>query len=402
MRKINEELQAILKRENCKRLWSWSRLECFRNSPYEYFLNYIKHEPKDRQNCIYAPIGSVAHEALELYYTNQINRDKMLESFEDGWFNATTILDLKFDRNDESKNETIKQKYYIDLQLFFKNHRDIKRYKPLMEQFIKYKIDDNLFQGYIDCCFKDESGCFNIIDFKTSTMYTGKTLIEHSGQLTVYAMGLMQAGIPKDKIKIGFNFLKYCTVTYTQANGKTKDRNVERSKLGESLQTNVKMWLNKNGYSEGDTDFYLKQLIDSNNISVLPEDVCSKYIMNDCYVFIPFDDALRDKWIDIIRKTIKDIELRESDYKTDFNEKVFYDTDEQLKSQSYYLATLCEYSIEKHKPYKEWLDKIDDKKNGFGLFDNVGINSSSLSVADKNISNDRSQNDDLSWLDDII
>lgn len=44
----------------------------------------------------------------------------MLESFEDGWFNATTILDLKFDRNDENKNETIKQKYYVDLQLFFK------------------------------------------------------------------------------------------------------------------------------------------------------------------------------------------------------------------------------------------------------------------------------------------
>ena len=42
------------------------------------------------------------------------------------------------------------------------------------------------------------------------------------------------------------------------------------------------------------------------------------------------------------------------------------------------------------------------EKNGFGLFDNVGTNSSSLSMADKNISNDRSQNDDLSWLDDII
>lgn len=42
------------------------------------------------------------------------------------------------------------------------------------------------------------------------------------------------------------------------------------------------------------------------------------------------------------------------------------------------------------------------KKNEFGLFNNVGTNSSSLSMADKNISNDRSQNDDLSWLDDII
>ena len=37
MRKTQDELNDLMKRENVDRIWSWSRINCFRNSKYEYF-----------------------------------------------------------------------------------------------------------------------------------------------------------------------------------------------------------------------------------------------------------------------------------------------------------------------------------------------------------------------------
>ena len=107
---------------------------------------------------------------------------------------------MKFDRNSPEKNDSISQKYFEDLQHFFKNHIPLK-YKPMVEQFIKAKIDGNLFQGYIDICFKDEEGNLHIVDWKTSSIYKGTKAEQECGQLIVYAIGLNQQGIPMDKIK---------------------------------------------------------------------------------------------------------------------------------------------------------------------------------------------------------
>lgn len=83
------------------------------------------------------------------------------------------------------------------------------------------------------------------MDWKTSSIYKGKKAENECGQLVVYAIGLNQQGVPMDKIRICWNFLKYVSIQYEQANGAVKTREVERCKIGESLQTNAKMWLKK-------------------------------------------------------------------------------------------------------------------------------------------------------------
>ena len=80
-----------------------------------------------------------------------------------------------------------------------------------------------------------------------------------------------------NKIKIAWNFLKYVTVQYEQANGTIKTRDIERFELGEKLQSNLKVWLKKLGY-EDQMDEYLKMVIDTNSIECLPEDVQAKYV----------------------------------------------------------------------------------------------------------------------------
>lgn len=393
MRLTGEELNQIMKENEVDRLYSWSKINCFMTSPYEYFLKYVLHKKEDVDNCAYAPMGGICHSILESLYEGKIKYDDMSENFDDGWTTAIEIADLKFDRNDESKNDSIKEKYRENLKHFFANHKMIEN-KIKIEQFMTAKIGDYLLQGYIDAIFKDNDGNYNIIDWKTSSKYSGKAAEEKCGQLVVYAIGLHQQGIPIENIKIAWNFLKYCTVTITQKNGKTKDRIIERCKIGESLQTNAKMWLKDGGY---DIDEYLKLLIDTNSISCLPEDIQEKYEVSDCYVYVPLTIKLLDKWIDTIVSTIKDIELRESDYEESHNEKLFWDSAESVQKESYYFSTLCGFSAALHKPYREHLERLEAQQKGEDMFNGLGSDEVSVSKTEPK-NNDEL---DLSWLNDV-
>lgn len=397
-RLTDEELKKIKDKYKVSRLWSWSKLNTFMTSKYEYLLKYILHEKEDRCDSCYTTLGTVCHDTLEAFYEGKIQYDDMIDNYSDGFMTAITIADLKFNRSDEEKNKSIGEKYNENLIHFFKNHTVYKN-KLLIEKPIVANINGNVFVGYIDALYKDDNDNYHIIDFKSSSIYTGKTLEEHSGQLTVYAIGLSQMGIPLNKIKINFNFLKYCTIKYEQKNGAVKYRNVERCKIGESLQSNAKTWLKSFGY---EPDEYLKLLLDTNSIEFLPDEVKEKYEITDCYVYIDLTDELINSWTNTIVTTIQDIELREADYSETKSDKCFWDDDQSVQTQSYYFSNLCSYSANKHLPYKAYLDKLDAMKSGSDMFNGVGSDSDDeVIVTDKVIHNNNKENLDLSWLDDI-
>lgn len=380
-----EELEKVKEKYNVPILWSWSRVSSYTTSPYEYYLKYILHKKEDISNCAYAPCGSLAHDCLERFYNGEITKAQMLENFEDGWIMNIDIADLKFDRNDKNKNDSIKTKYKYDIEHFLKHHEPMAD-KVITEKFVTAKIGPHVLQGYIDATYKDENGNFCIIDFKTSTKFSGKNLEEKSGQLTVYAIALNQLGVPFDKIRIGFNMLKYCTITYRQKNGTVKTRDVERYKVGESLQTNARMWLKDAGYGNNGVNDYLKMLIDTNDINVLPDEVRCKYSISDCFVWVPLTQKLIDKWTNDIESTINHILNVEKEYNKTYDEKLWWDSDEQVKNESFYFSTLSGYSASLHKPYAQYLKSIEEKKNA-NVFD---------------VTKPQDDEDDLAWLDALL
>lgn len=395
-RLTNEQLQEVMEKYGVDEIYSWSKVDKAITSLYEYFLKYVLHVKEDRTNCIYAPMGGSAHSIIEDFYGGKIKYEEMIEHFEDAWLTMIDIADLKFDRNDEAKNKIISEKYRLNLEHFFKNHVPIK-YKVALEKFMVAKIGDYLLQGYIDASFKDDDGCYTVVDWKTSTKYSGKTAEEKCGQLIVYVISFLQAGIPLEKIKACWNFLKYATIQYEQANGAVKTRDVERYKIGESLQTNAKMWLKKFGY-EDRADDYLKLLLDTNDIKCLPEEVQEKYVVSDCYVYVPITEKLINKWIDTIVTAIKDVKLREADYEETHNELCFWDSEENVKAQSYYFSTLCGYSGNLHKPYGEYLKKFEAAQNGQDMFGGIGSDVETSTISSNVIKKDEV---DLSWLDNL-
>ena len=394
-RKTGEELEEVKRKYGVDRLWSWSRFNAYHNSQYEYFLKYIKEKQEDRQDCIYTVTGGMAHEIMENLYLGKSKYEDMDNEFEDAWMTAD-IAELKFDRNDAEKNKKISDKYYKNLKHFFNNHIKIP-YKVQIEQFISVLIGKNVFQGYIDVCFKDNEGCYNILDWKTSSIYKGEKALNECGQLVVYAIGLHQMGVPYEKIKICWDFLKYVKVDCEQANGKWTTREIDRCEIGSKLQTSVKMWLKKLGYEDKLVE-YLDMLAQTNDIKCLPEDVQAKYKIHDCIVYVDLTKELIDRWVTEITNTIDEIIEKEEKYEVEKMidienaEKIFFDTPEQVEKQSYYFATLCAYSPNLHKPYKQYLDKLASQQDGSDFFSGVDSN-----VKEKN----NTEDEDMSWLDNL-
>ena len=394
MRLTYEELNEVKKKFGVDELWSFSKFDSYRTSQYEWMLKYIKHLPENNELAsAYATLGGAVHDIIEKLYDGTIKYENMLEEFEDAWMTNIDIVGLVFDRNDSTKNDSIKNKYHDDLVHFFKNYKQLP-YKMQNEQFVTIKItDDIIMQGYLDACYKDENDIFTIIDYKTSTKYSGKAIGEHAAQLVLYAEALRQLGIPKDKIRCGWNFLKYVNVDCEQVNGKIKTRTIERYEIGSKLQASVKIWLKKFGYEDQMLE-YLDALVQTNDIKCLPKEVQDKYIINDCYVYVDdiwnFYEDLKEEIIETIteinEKIIQYKEFIELDNE-EAAEKLFWDDEDSLKAQSYYYNNLSGYNISTLKPFKQYLDKINAEKDGDIFGDNK--------------KNDEFEEDDLSWLNNL-
>ena len=396
MRLSYKELEKIKKKYNVDTLWSFSRFDTYRTSKFEYLLHYIQHKKENNEKIsAYAPLGGAVHDLIEKLYDGVLKYDKLENEFNDVWTINIDLANLVFDRCDTNKNDNIKNKYYKDLVHFFKNYQQLP-YKMLNEQHLIIKITkDIIFNGYADAIYKNKDGIYTIVDYKTSTKYSGKTLEAHSAQLVLYSEALRQAGIPKDKIRCCFNFLKYVDIDCEQVNGKIKTRTIERSEIGTALQASVKTWLKKYGY-EDDMLTYIDALSQSNDIKVLPEEVQQKYVMRDCYVYIDNIWDLYDELKEEIIRVIAEINEKTEEYNRlkdiDFEaaEKLFWDDDESLKANSYYYTNLSGYTIPTIKPYKEYLDRINAEKND----DLFGLNNKNTNEVQKD--------DDLSWLKDLL
>lgn len=375
-RKTKEELNALCKQLNVRTLDSWSKYHCYKQDQWEAFLKYVLHEKEDRTNGIYAVSGGSCHDIIEKLYKGEIKYDDMLDLYEDSLL-TMNIAELKYDRNDSEKNEKIANKYENCIRHFFKNHNMIKQ-PHRIEHFITIRIsDDIVLQGYIDFLFTekyiDEEGNertrIRIVDWKTSTRYTGQKIDAECGQLVIYAEGIRQAlNIPLEDIVCEWNFLKYVTVTYEQKNGTLKDRYIERNSIGESLVNTAKMWLKHFKYEEYNINKYVDEMILENTIDCLPKEVREKFIIKDCYVSVPLSEEKIDELKTDIIETIHDFREKEKEYRETKDKMLFWQ--DVTDADAYRLATLSGYSRKLHLPYDVYLKEKEMFQNNTDEDDN--------------------------------
>lgn len=388
MRKTNEELEQIKKDLGVSKLWSWSRVNSYMTDPYSYMLKYILKIPEDRNDSIYGISGNMCHSILEEFYKGNLNHQEMLEKYEEQLFEFN-VMGLLYDRSDKDKNEKIAKKYEDCIRHFFLNHKKATD-KPIIEPFILIKIGDEYFQGYVDFLHvekRDGKNKIIITDWKTSSLYTGKKLLENSGQLLLYAEGIHQkTSKPYEDIIIRFNFLKYVDVICDQKKGDKKVRQIERNSIGEKLKSNAKTWLKHYKHSEDEMEGYLEEMVDTNGIDCLPEEVRERFQINDCYVEVELSEEVISKHKEYIINIIEEINSKEELFSKTKDKNIFWR--EITRENSYFHANLSGYSANIHEPYREYLKELD-------LQNGIKPVSGGSSSSDSDSGN-------LDWLDEIL
>lgn len=301
-------------------IWSYSRLSTFHTCPHEYYLGRIL--KKEGVNNIYGLCGGNAHDILERLYNGEIAYEDMANRFEQDFLDVE-VSDYKF-TSDVDKNEKMMKSYKGDIIHFFETHQQVP-FSVLSEREVWIEVGDNVFIGYVDAIHR-ENGYYIITDYKTSSIseFQGVKLHDKQQQLLLYAMGLSQLGIPLEKIKIRWNFLKYTnvwmkhmiSVTYTEKD-KPKTSTCGRSEWVSKVKTQLKKDIAT--HYEGKlcqalTNKELKMLVnkcvDDNNLDSLPIEIQDQYILTEVYKM-----ARRHNWIaetpiqSQLRRDLKELEL---------------------------------------------------------------------------------------------
>ena len=220
--------------------------------------------------------------------------------------------------------------------------------------------------------------------------FMGEKLKDKCAQLVLYAKALEQMGVKREQIHASFCMMKYVEVDVEHKNGKVKPMIIERCQIGDKLQPKAAMWLKDGGISEDDVNEMLAQMLADNSIDCLPKMVQEKFKIKDYYIVIEdplsmYED-LKKEIIDIV----SEIDNRMHEWGKDFDDKVWFDTDEQLEKQSFYMAQLMDYRPDQHIPYWEWLKRKEEEAQAANDL---------LGVSQKPEAND---DDDMSWVNDLV
>ena len=193
--------------------YSFSKLSCFETCKRQYFYNYIlKTEQKDN---IYTLLGSSIHDLVESLQQGEVTREVAIEKLETD-FELFDILGFKF------PSEKTKENYQKSITHFFRNFEPVHNSEFEIEKEVGFDLEGRKFVGYVDLLLHDSNGGVTIVDYKTSSKYTGDKLIHASRQLILYGIALEHMGYKVNGCK--FNMLKYASVAGKNGRTKTEQR----------------------------------------------------------------------------------------------------------------------------------------------------------------------------------
>ena len=333
-----------------KHLYSISKLNTIHQCKYQAYLNYILHE-KQKDN-IWACAGSIIHDRLEGCLKG-INTPQDIKSAIDDELENFQMLDIDFPL-DKNGNPTIRNNWVANMTKF------AEMFKPWVgnfetEQLVILPINDNaVMQGYVDVISHNDDGTVDVIDWKTSSQFTGDHLIEAGRQLAFYTMALEAEGLTVRSAK--WVMLKYYEATYKLKNGKFKTKVGEWRNLVSDLSGIIEKYLLELGIDEISADVMLTEAKKTNTI---PKELSQLITVSPYIREYELTDDVKAETMQYIKDTIAEYEGIE-EWKPC-----------NCKNNSYFCANLCGYGGKSGK-CKHWIDycetfekKSDDEEDLF-------------------------------------
>lgn len=238
-------------RANKVKLWSFSELEQWNGCQLSYKLQRIDRVPQLHSS--YSFYGSLAHDIQEAYVLGNLEYKDMLQQFKTRLERLKTLGVLL--PKDRKGGLTIQENYEKCLKDYFRhNYTEISK-DVRVEVEVLNQIGEHWILGYIDYLKinRKENGKFyvDIIDFKTSTIFTKDEMKDKARQLILYKI-LLEKSFPNIIVeRVGWDFMKYVNVYYNSKSSKKsrKDNYIEPyydkliEELGEDKEKEIQKWI---------------------------------------------------------------------------------------------------------------------------------------------------------------
>lgn len=185
-----------------KMTWSFSRIHCYEQCPYEFYLNYLLkdadgHRIYEKIDNFYGVFGSLCHELLQKLLVGQIQLD-------DAIYEYVTEFDARL--SGIEVRESVMEKYREIGMLYFQNVQFdwLQDWTVLgVEKKVNFSIGDYAFVGFIDLLIQNkDSGEIVLVDHKTSQWPLGvrgnvlknqqKSFNAYQRQLYLYCKPVME------------------------------------------------------------------------------------------------------------------------------------------------------------------------------------------------------------------
>ncbi len=350
-------------------IYSISRLNTFHNCQYGFYLTYSLHE--DREDNIYSFAGTKIHDILDRIYNEKktYDLDDIQDEFDDFMLECS-VFGYRFPTKKTEEN------WMSDMIHFVSNYKKLESVPLASEERVLLNLDGIWLQGYVDYQEESEDGNINIIDWKTSSKFTGARLKEAGRQLLVYKLAKEAEGKSVDKV--GWFMIKYLNITYQLKNGKYKTSMYRRGRWVEKLSNVLKSYLNDYMFNEasiklfnnhkeeilklaksdrklsnriddkkydemtkvllerhnhdgkyddllfeyGYDEYYIELLIDesivNNSIENLPTDFQRQFKIEDCLLWYDYTEEDIQETIDYIKDTVEQIESKDKNNPMDW------------------------------------------------------------------------------------
>lgn len=194
IRKVTEEDRKKLP------TFSYSKLEVFKNCPYQYNIKYNK-KLRTMDTSLALEVGTLCHFVLEtkgkMLLQNNVSYDILNEIIHNGYNNINGLDIIKdkyweeFYLPDNKSGMTYEEKFHI-FDNILKTEMEDTDWKPyLFEHDFEFVWDNRcIFHGFIDRVDK-RNGQFKVVDYKTSKKSYDQSKLATSLQFGIYNLAIL-------------------------------------------------------------------------------------------------------------------------------------------------------------------------------------------------------------------
>jgi RecB family exonuclease len=197
-------------------VYSYSRINTFKNCPYQYKLQYID-KIKTEIEGIEAFLGTCIHETLEKLYSDLIlskmnSADELLEVYNQKW-DEKWHDNIKIVRKEMTSGD-YRHAGEMAIKEYYSHYHPFDKTKPLWTErrvMITLGDDNYKLQGFIDRLDRRPDGILEIHDYKSSRKLPMQHELDKDPQLALYQLAVEEAYPEVKGVELVWHYLLFDT-----------------------------------------------------------------------------------------------------------------------------------------------------------------------------------------------